>query len=266
MNNPAKTDYSKLDQPAILQFIFHPRPEEASAPIAENAKQITISIDENIIIGARFYHAGFDLPTILFFHGNGEIVADYDDIGLMYVDQGINFFPVDYRGYGRSTGTPTIENQLSDCHAILNFAQEYLHTNNYTGSLLVMGRSMGSASACELAQTNPHLTDGLIIESGFAYALPLLQRLGLPKSFIETIKDDPYQNVVKIENFTKPTLIIHAEHDQIIPFADGQALFDACPSPKKQFVKIPMADHNTIFYYGMEAYMKAIKEIILAAS
>ena len=59
-------------------------------------------------IGGRFYAAGATAPTLLFFHGNGEIVADYEDLGPLYARQGLNFFPVDYRGYGRSTGTPTV--------------------------------------------------------------------------------------------------------------------------------------------------------------
>ena len=46
-------------------------------------------------------------PSILFFHGNGEIVADYDDLGPLYNRMGINFLAADYRGYGRSTGRPT---------------------------------------------------------------------------------------------------------------------------------------------------------------
>lgn len=53
-------------------------------------------------------------PTLLFFHGNGEIVEDYDDIAQIYLKLGINFLPVDYRGYGRSTGSPTVTAMMRD--------------------------------------------------------------------------------------------------------------------------------------------------------
>jgi hypothetical protein len=50
---------------------------------------------------------GTEGPTLLFFHGNGEIVADYEDLGPLYASKG-SVFPMDYREHGRSTGTPTV--------------------------------------------------------------------------------------------------------------------------------------------------------------
>ena len=49
-------------------------------------------------IGARFHIAGKEAPNILFFHGNGEIVSDYDDLGPVYNRIGINFLPVTTAG------------------------------------------------------------------------------------------------------------------------------------------------------------------------
>ena len=56
-------------------------------------------------------------------------------------------------------------------------------------------------------------------------------------------------------------MIIHAEHDHIIPFSDGQALYDACPSADKTFLKIPGANHNDIFMRGLSEYMAAIEKL-----
>ncbi|MCK7515883.1 MAG: lysophospholipase [Desulfobacterales bacterium] len=85
--------------------------------------------------------------NILFFHGNGEIVDDYDDLGPFYNRLGINFLAVDYRGYGNSTGKPTTSAMLADCHVIFKFVNDWLREKGYTGALIVMGRSLGSASA-----------------------------------------------------------------------------------------------------------------------
>ncbi|HDM10645.1 MAG TPA: hypothetical protein ENF92_09035 [Desulfobacteraceae bacterium] len=68
-------DYSDLDQPEVLMFLFHPRPEWGSPP--KNSKDLMIPVEDGVRIGARFHQANQDTPNILFFHGNGEIVADY---------------------------------------------------------------------------------------------------------------------------------------------------------------------------------------------
>jgi len=76
-------DYSKLDHPAVLQMLFHPRKDSGSSPPA-NATDYDITLEEGIKVGARFYMADGKAPNILFFHGNGEIVEDYDPVGPIY--------------------------------------------------------------------------------------------------------------------------------------------------------------------------------------
>ena len=121
-------------------------------------------------------------PNVLFFHGNGEIVADYNDLGPLYISNGLNFMPVDYRGYGRSTGRPTVAAMMMDCHSIFEFTKRWLRDNGYTGRFIVMGRSLGSAPALELASHYKDQIDGLIVESGFAYTGPLLALVGINTS------------------------------------------------------------------------------------
>jgi pimeloyl-ACP methyl ester carboxylesterase len=236
-------DYSAFDRPEILRFLFHPRPEGSISIPIKNANDFDIPVEDGLFIGARLH--GFDkaAPVIL-------------------LSIGSNFLPVDYRGYGRSTGTPTVTGMMRDCHAIFQYLRQWLNTHEYTGSLIVMGRSLGSASALELAENYQDEIDGLIIESGFAYFTPLLQLLGVNINAMEIREQEGLRNIDKIRNFYKPALFIHAEYDHIIPFSDAQALFDACPAPNKKMLKIPGADHNTIFYYGMNDYMSTVKELV----
>jgi len=90
-------DYSFLDRPEILQFIFYPRKDPVGKPSVSNATDYFIPVEEGIGIGCRFYTAGQNSPNILYFHGNGEIVADHDYIAPMYNERGINLFVADYR-------------------------------------------------------------------------------------------------------------------------------------------------------------------------
>jgi len=260
MDRKYKKEYLKLDMPEILCSIFYPRSEDFKPPSTKNMEDLLIPVDDNISLGARFYYKDKKSPTILFFHGNGEIVADYHDIAPVYTGTGVNFLPVDYRGYGKSTGKPTVTGMMNDCHHIFRYVKNKLIKEAYDGPLIIMGRSLGSASALEIAANYEKEIDGLVIESGFAYLKPLLKILGINITAIDLSEHDVIANIDNIKNFYKPALIIHAEHDHIIPFSDGQALYDTCPSKNKQMLKIPGANHNTIFAVGLNMYMAAIKE------
>ena len=255
-------DYSALDRPEVRMFLFYPRQEEFRAVPKDNVINILIPVEDNVVIGSTFHSTGKTNPTILFFHGNGEIVADYDDLAPIYNNLGINFLIVDYRGYGRSTGVPSVSAMMSDCHTIMEFVTQWLSDHEFTGPFVVMGRSLGSASALELAATYQDKIDGIIIESGFAYLLPLLQLMGINVRLLGISEEDGCRNLEKIRLFEKPVLIIHAEYDHIIPFSDGQALFDASITSDKTFIKIDGANHNDIMFRGFKIYMQGIHDFI----
>ncbi|MCJ7717794.1 MAG: alpha/beta hydrolase, partial [Anaerolineales bacterium] len=107
---------------------------------------------------------------------------------------------------------------------------------------------------------------GLIVESGFAYAGPLLQLLGINLESLKFNEKDGFQNIDKIKAFNGPTLIIHGEHDHIIPITDGEALHNACHAIDKMLLKIPNANHNDIFDRGLTKYMASVKKLANKAS
>jgi fermentation-respiration switch protein FrsA (DUF1100 family) len=261
MNQHADTDYSVLDRPEVLMFLFHPRKEGSGfSPVPPDC-DVLIPVREDISVGARFHMTAPDAVNLIFFHGNGEIVSDYDDLGPIFNKIGLNFLAVDYRGYGRSGGTPTVQSMMSDGHKVLAFTKRWLAEKKYGGPIVIMGRSLGSASALELASNHPDEIDGLIVESGFAEAAPLLRLLGIDPARIGFREEDGFRNLDKICRVPKPTLIIHAEYDHIIALENGIALYEASPAKQKTFLKIPGANHNDIFLRGMPAYLEAVKAL-----
>lgn len=256
-----KQMYAALDQPFVTQFLFHPR-KEGDSRIPDAARSdMLIPVGPDTSVGASMHYSRPSAPVILFFHGNGEIVSDYDDLGKLFTDQGLNFFVADYRGYGSSTGSPTVSAMMADCHVIRRFLDAHMAENGYTGPVFLMGRSLGSASALELAANSSLASAGLIIESGFAYAAPLLRVLGMDPDAIGFKEENGFENIDKIRRISMPCLVIHAEYDHIIPFSDGQALHDACLSKDKALLEIKGANHNDIFLRGMAPYLAAIKKI-----
>ena len=250
--------YAKLDQPGVLQLLFHPRAEHDSKS-PPGAVDYDIAVEEDVRIGARFHLAGLEDPNILFFHGNGEIVSDYDSIGPMYNEHGLSLLVVDYRGYGTSGGTPTVTSMMRDAHVIFKEVQKWLKGENRTGPLVIMGRSLGSACAIELAASNEADIKGLIIESGFAHTVPLLSCLGVDTQALNITEADGFKNIQKIAQFAKPTLIIHAQHDQFTPVMSAEILQVQCPARAKEFRMVPGADHNTIMIRAGKLYFEIIK-------
>ena len=244
-----RPDYAILDRPEVLARLFHPRREWAGAGSGPGL-DVDIPVAPDQTIGARWHMGSAAGSNLLFFHGNGEIVADYDDLGPLFNDRGLNLMAVDYRGYGRSSGTPSVAAMMADCHRILDYCRNWLQGNAYSGPLILMGRSLGSASVLELAAAHPERIRGLIIESGFAYAAPLLRLLGIDPERLGFDEKAGFANLDKIKSYGGPTLILHAEYDHIIPFSDSEALFAASPAPTKRHVKIPVPITTTFFFGG----------------
>lgn len=254
------SDYTALDSPHILAYLFHPRKEMQGRAVRPDREDMMIPVAEGVSLGASLHINNPKAPMLLFFHGNGEIVSDYDDLGRFFTSRaGVNFCVVDYRGYGASTGEPSVTAMMSDAHVILEFLQELMEKKKITGPLSVMGRSLGSAPAIELAASAPGAFHSLVIESGFALSGPLLRVLGLDPAVAGIEKLKGKENLDKMVGVTCPCLVIHAELDHLIPFSDGQALYDACPSPEKFLLEIKGANHNDIFIHGMAPYLDQVK-------
>lgn len=261
MKDLQSIDYSKLDRPDILTALFYPRKESGMSQ-SKSFEALKIPTPDGEILGGRLYFFSETAPTILFFHGNGEIVEDYDDLAEIYLRLKVNFMPVDYRGYGRSSGKPTVSSMMRDCHTIFQFAKELLVRKKFAEKLIVMGRSLGSASAIEIASEYESEIGGLIVESGFANILPLLLLLGVDIHSYNLTEEKCPSNVRKIVRYHGPLLIIHAEKDHIIPYKEGKMLFNACPSTQKDFLEIKGANHNNIFQYGATQYFNTIEKFL----
>lgn len=255
------TQYKKLDQPAVLEVLYHPRQESGGQPPA-GVVDYDFPVAEGVRVGGRFYPAEVGAPNILFFHGNGEIASDYDTVGPEYNKRGMSLLAVDYRGYGRSNGEPTVTAMMHDAHLIFSQVKSWLQAENRHGLLVLMGRSLGSVCAIELAATFQDDIAGLIIESGIATTMPFLQKMGIDTAALGITEQDGFRNIHKIECVTKPTFILHARHDHLISVANAEILQAQSGARSKQFQVVPGADHNTIMAVTGALYFEAIKQFL----
>ena len=242
----------------ILSSIFFPRPSFKD----KDDKDHLVNVDKDIEVGVRFFLNNNSFSNILFFHGNAELSQEYDDIADYYKSCECNFIVADYRGYGLSSGSPNKNNLHSDSNKIFSYVKEFLKEKKYDGKMIIMGRSLGSASACEIISNHEEEIDGCIIESGFATEIPLMKILGIVPSDIEYEPKDGFDNLRKLISYSKPILIIHADRDDIIPIDEAQIMYKEVKSKKKEIWVIEGANHNSILMHTQINYFKKIKSFI----
>ena len=202
------------------------------------------------------------LPSILYFHGNGEIALDYHYFSSQFFDCNVNLAVADFRGYGHSTGEPSYTNLINDAVPIYNHFQTWLSNHSYNLNTFVFGRSLGSICAAEIGSKELDNLKGIIFESGFASTFNLIKRFGI---HIPTLKPQdiaPYSNDTRIQRFQYPTLVIHGTTDFIIPTSEGELIYKNLPEKvDKQLVLIQGATHNDIISFT-EEYFGPLRKFI----
>jgi pimeloyl-ACP methyl ester carboxylesterase len=259
------SEHTIMDRPEITRLLFHPVKVAPNVP-PPGAVDIHPQVDDGTIIGCRLYSHSVTAPTLIFFHGNGEIIPDYDDVGPRYVQEGMNFLVTEYRGYGWSGGTPLASTLLSDSNTLFVALKEWLADHDYTGALFIMGRSLGSASAIDVAVNHSDAVCGLIVESGFAKTLPLAKVLGVDLEKMEITEEQTFNNSKKIGKFTKPTFILHGQYDQLIPLWQAETLQAESGAKNKEFQIVPGADHNSLIAVAGQLYFQAIRKFVEKAA
>ena len=254
-----QADYSVLDTPEISMNSFYPRRNWTETP--EGAEDYTINVAEGVSVSCRFFPVDPKSPVILFFYGNGETAADYDNIAPVYNQIGLNFFVADYRGYGRSDGLPAFTTMLADARTVLETARVVLGVASYSGPMFVMGRSMGRHAAFELAASPESGLQGVIIESGrpnlgnFAASLDHAQGQALEQAYQE-----------KVSSISIPALAIHGENDTLAPVQHAVAMYDSFASEDKRLLTVPGAGHNDLLSQGLNQYFGAIRDFVFQGS
>jgi uncharacterized protein len=193
--------------------------------------------------------------AVLFFHGNAGNAADrLDRVRILNRRFGLDVALVDYRGYGKSEGSPSEKGLERDARAVYEMARQRGFPPE---RILVFGESLGSAVAVGLAAEQP--CGGVILETPFLSIAAMARRHYpfVPGPLIRT----RFDNGERIASVTAPKLFLIAEQDDIVPAEQGRELFELAPPPKTLYV-IPGAHHNDTYFVGGEPYWKAIETFI----
>ena len=243
---------SIFDSDEFNQNLFFPRSDNSTVP--DGAYDIFINVENNCNVHARCYKNSEAKFTILFFHGNGEIVSDYNLLAEHFIKLGCEFIVCDFRGYGRSDGVPTLKSTLIDASTIYC----YLRDNKFfKKNVCVMGRSLGSASAIEICSRVPEITC-CIIESGYADPIPLVERRGLNITNITVEENALFNNSEKIRSVKCPILIMHGQIDSLISPEEAKLNYKNVPSKNKRLVILKGVGHNDMMMAENNEYFTSL--------
>ncbi|MEM7288579.1 MAG: alpha/beta hydrolase [Actinomycetota bacterium] len=253
----AGPDYSLLDRGGASAQIFFPRPDPSPTPAG--ASDHVIDVGEGVTIAARRYEIDPAGPTIVYFHGNGEVAGDHDGIAPLHHSIGANLFVIEFRGYGKSTGVPSMEHLVADGAACGRRALELLDADGFDGPRLVMGRSLGANPALEVAANVPGYR-GLILESGAGNVRRFLSRFGLAgDAGLERLVAD---HEAKLATIALPTLIIHGLADDLVPVDNALATAELLTASAVTTELIDGAGHNDLLFVDARRYIEAIARLV----
>jgi len=243
------------------RFIFFPtRYPEGSWKDRERASIPIDEVEFTISDGTRLvaWHSRPSDPrcTFLYFHGNAGNISDRVEVFEALASIGVAVFGVDYRGYGKSGGTPSEAGILADAEGA--WAHLTLRLGAPANKVVLFGKSLGGACAIDLAYRVP--AAGLVIQSSFTSVADLASR-AVPLFPAKWFLKSEMNNVMKIGAAKCPTLVVHSKDDEIVPFAHGVALFEAAPQPK-WFAEHHGVGHNDLIYAQRAEWLKELDEFL----
>lgn len=194
--------------------------------------------------------------AVLFCHGNAGNVSHRLDKVSRLRTLGQDWFLLDYRGYGKSEGTPSEQGTYADAEAAYRYLIEKRGMS--PSRVVFYGESLGCAVAVEMAKRHP--AAGLILESPFTSSVDMGKKFfpWLPVRWVTRYR---YDNLSKMAAIQCPLLILHSPKDDIIPFEMGKRLFEAARPPKR-FVEL-IGDHNEGYIDSGDVYPNALREFFL---
>lgn len=244
-----------FDTEEFSERLFFPTPRRSPCPSLATDMRVEV---EGAVLHLR-RHDILDAsvaPTVLLFHGNGETVSDYDGIARSFAACGANLAVVDYRGYGQSTGVPSLRAVIEDAPIVLAAMRTAT-----ASPLFVMGRSLGSACAAEIYGNHASGIRGFIWESGLVDLHALARRRGM------TLTDGadalaPFEPTSKLKRGTAPLLVLHGREDSIIDPSEAARAFEAAGTAARELVYIDHRGHNDLSLAA--PYWEAMKTFIAA--
>ena len=227
-------------------FIFHqyiksnifPIPNEKTIPFFENSKLISIKSGRRTANGLLI-NSGKKI--VIMFHGNGSTINSEKNIADIFVSNGFSVLLVEYPGYGISGKSDVSEKNIyQDSIILINYIQTHFNYSNT--NIVLLGYSLGSSIVIDLSSKG--IGSKNIIMSSFTSMddMIALQSTKLIGTIFNTEK---FNSIKKASKINSPTIILHGNNDNYIPFKMSQELHKHIKN--SILVPIQSRDHSKMY-------------------
>jgi alpha-beta hydrolase superfamily lysophospholipase len=242
------------------RFIFKSSDEIISTPdkVGLVYEDIWFTTKDNININAWLVPGDPSKPIVVFFHGNAANISYRVDILRYFNEMGFSVFIFDYRGFGKSNGQATSE---EDLYIDSRSALDYLRSKGWSASQMIYyGRSMGAAASLQMGLEFPPAA--VVMEAPFTsmseiawHTAPITYALIGWWSIRAR-----FDNINKIEKLTTPLVLFQGDKDHVVPVDMARRLYERANEPKA-FYLIPGGGHSDLYQIGGEKYREIWLEL-----
>lgn len=192
-----------------------------------------------------------DAKVFVYFHNNRETMVDGVTLGRELVHRGFGVVLPEYRGYGLSSGTePTEEGLYCDAEAVLDaLADRRIGPER----VVLWGTSLGTGVAAEMARRGRG--SALVLVTPYT-SLPDVACAAVPALPADLLMPDRFDTLGKTAQIRVPTLVVHGDADEIIPFWMGERVSGAIA--RSRFVSVAGGHHGDLFVRQRERLLSAM--------
>ncbi len=207
------------------------------------------STDNNPVLLYKLAGKKENNKALLIFHGNADSATNI--MNRLYnpyvLHNGYDIYGIEYRGFQGMPGLPSEETLLEDSKTVLNYIKEQ---KKYE-TLVYYGHSLGTGIAVNLA--GYYIPDGLVLEAPFSSLKDMASSLYpfIPRMLINLMVVESYDSFKTLQTIEVPNLLIlNAKDDHVIPYKQGQSLYDIAISPNKIFKSYDKGGHSDIYLFN----------------
>jgi pimeloyl-ACP methyl ester carboxylesterase len=233
---------------AQRSMIYYPQRSFINSPV--NTLKLPVA-DAELQVTVRLHHSP---NAVIYFGGNAEDVSlNLPIFSAAFPEHAL--YLLHYRGYGDSSGTPSEQAIQQDALTLFDKVQAE-HPN-----IVVIGRSLGSGVAVRLASLRP--ASRLLLITPFD-SLQAVAAYHFPYLPVRWLLQDKYESWRYAAQITVPTLIVAADHDEVIPLANTKMLYSHFNSKIAVFKVLAETSHNTIS--DSPEYLPLLQEFVYGAA
>jgi len=233
------------------QLIFHPSGNMVATPdrLGMEWSEHWIETSDGKTLHGWLIGDAEDQPVVVFSHGNAGNISGRIEIAGEIASHGAAVFLYDYRGYGKSSGSPSEQGIYKDGEAVVEYLRHRLEIP--TDRMVFYGRSLGGAVAARQAAVFGGA--GLVLDSAFINGKEVASDVyPFIPGFLVTISF-PVDEDLK-SSATEHVMVMHAQNDRIIDFRHGRRLYEIASEDKRaRFVELS-GGHNTSFHESRSLY------------